>query len=231
MKFKELKLYTSNIKAQAEFYSQVLGLSIFDQSRKHVSFQIGSSMLHFEYKQSATPYHFAINIPSNKEVEALKWLKSRCSILKDGEDEIINFTAWNAKAIYFYDQDKNIVELIARKNLKNDSVHNFGPEHFLEISEIGVPTRDIKSEFNILRDFIGIEIYDGGFGNFCAIGDENGLFICIDMDHKKWYPTNDKAFASNFELVLQENGKQYHVEFKNVSLKVTSHSHHNTNKN
>tara|TARA_R110002126_G_scaffold290388_1_gene447242 strand:- start:2330 stop:3001 length:672 start_codon:yes stop_codon:yes gene_type:complete len=221
MKIQELTLYTSNIDGQTEFYSQVLGLEIVKKSPKNVSFHIGNSLLQFEQKKGATPYHFAINIPANKEEEALQWLKSRLTILKDEQDEIIDFRAWNAKAIYFYDQDKNIVELIARKNLKNESDQNFGPEQFLEISEIGVPTRDIESEFSILRNAMGIEIYDGGFGNFCAIGDENGLFICINKEHKKWYPTNDKAFASNFELLMQEKGKQYQVDFKNESIKVT----------
>tara|TARA_R110002033_G_scaffold68543_5_gene119753 strand:- start:744 stop:1415 length:672 start_codon:yes stop_codon:yes gene_type:complete len=221
MKIQELTLYTSNIDGQTEFYSQVLGLEIVKKSPKNVSFHIGNSLLQFEQKKEATPYHFAINIPANKEEEALQWLKSRITILKDEQDEIIDFRAWNAKAIYFYDQDKNIVELIARKNLKNESDQNFGPEQFLEISEIGVPTRDIESEFSILRNAMGIEIYDGGFGNFCAIGDENGLFICINKEHKKWYPTNDKAFASNFELLMQEKGKQYQVDFKNESIKVT----------
>ena len=187
MKIQELTLYTSNIDGQTEFYSQVLGLEIVKKSPKNVSFHIGNSLLQFEQKKEATPYHFAINIPANKEEEALQWLKSRITILKDDQDEIIDFRAWNAKAIYFYDQDKNIVELIARKNLKNESDQNFGPEQFLEISEIGVPTRDIESEFSILRNAMGIEIYDGGFGNFCAIGDENGLFIFINKDHKKWY--------------------------------------------
>ncbi|MCK0146565.1 VOC family protein [Arenibacter sp. F26102] len=218
MKIKELKIYTSNIKAQADFYSQVLGLMIIDRSHKHISFQIGSSMLHFEYKQTATPYHFAINIPANKEVEALKWLKFKCPILKDGEDEIINFTAWNAKAIYFYDEDKNIVELIARKNLNNASEHNFGPEHFLEISEIGVPTTDIEREYNTLKHVMDIAIYDGGFGNFCAIGDENGLFICINRERKNWYPTQDKAYPSEFELKLSQNEKNYSLEFKNEKI-------------
>ena len=230
MKIQELTLYTTNIESQSEFYSQVLGLKIVKKSPKIISFQVGKTLLHFKFKKTATPYHFAINIPANKEEEALHWLKSRRSILKDGQDEIIDFRAWNAKAIYFYDQDLNIVELIARKNLKNDSSLKFGPEQFLEISEIGVPTRDIENVFSILSGVMEIEIYDGGFGNFCAIGDETGLFICINRDHKKWYPTNDKAFASNFELVLQEKGKQYHVEFNNESIKVAGLNNPNTQK-
>lgn len=230
MKIQELTLYTSNIEGQSEFYSQVLGLKIVKKSPKSISVQVGNTLLHFEFKKTATPYHFAINIPANKAVEALNWLKSRCSILKDGQDEIIDFRSWNAKAIYFYDLDLNIVEFIARINLKNDSDKKFGPEQFLEISEIGMPTRDIENVFSILSDVMEIEIYDGGFENFCAIGDETGLFICIDRDHKKWYPTNDKAFASNFQLALQEKGKQYHVEFNNEGIKVVGLNNPKTQK-
>ncbi|MCM4153915.1 glyoxalase [Arenibacter sp. N53] len=222
MKIKEIKLYTSKIKAQAEFYSQVLGLPIIKQSDRQVSFQIGNSMLYFEYLKTATPYHFAINIPANKEDEALKWLKSRLAILKDGQDEIINFTAWNAKAIYFYDEDKNIVELIARKNLKNATDHSFGSEQFLEISEIGVATTNIESEFNTLRSFMDIPIFDGGFGNFCAVGDESGLFILINRENKDWYPTLDKAFPSAFELKLSQQEKIYEIEFKSGKIEILS---------
>ena len=222
MKIKELKLYTSKLKEQAGFYSEVLELNTLDQSEKSVSFRIGNSTLRFEEKIDATPYHFAINIPANKEQEALNWLKSKLQILKDGPDEIIDFTAWNAKAIYFYDKDKNIVELIARKNLKNGTNENFGPEQFLEISEIGIPTKDIESVYNSLSESLVLEIYDGGFGNFCAIGDENGLFICVNMDRKDWYPTNDKAFPSDFEIKLLQKGNPFKIEFKNREIKVIS---------
>ncbi|MCK0190422.1 VOC family protein [Arenibacter sp. F20364] len=220
MKIQELTLYTSKLREQAAFYAEVLELKTLAQSEKSVSFQIGNSTLRFEEKIDATPYHFAINIPANKEHEALTWLKSKLEILKDGEDQIINFTAWNAKAIYFYDKDKNIVELISRRNLNNRTDQNFGPDQFLEISEIGVPTKDVKTVYDSLKQVMGIEIYDGAFGNFCAVGDENGLFICINMDRKDWYPTNDKAYSSDFKLNLLEKGNHFYIEFKNGEIKV-----------
>jgi len=220
MIIKELKLFTSQIKAQTEFYSEVLGLRVLDGAMNKVSFQVGNSILHLEYKEDATPYHFAINIPANKEQEALHWLKSRLRILKDGQDEIIDFKAWNAKAIYFYDQDKNIVELIARRNLDNASEANFNVGQFLEISEIGVPTNDLEWLYNTLNNSMGLSIYDGGFGNFCAVGDENGLFICINKDNKTWYPTQDKAYVSDFEVIALQKGKQYSVNYRDGAIKV-----------
>jgi uncharacterized protein YuzE len=224
MQIRELKIYSSKIKSQADFYSKILGLNIIKLSDKNVSFEFGKSILNIEYKPEATPYHFAINIPANKDLEALDWMKSKVEILKDGKNEIQDFDFWNAKAIYFYDADKNIVELIARKNLNNLSNKKFDGNLFLEISEIGVPTIDIEREFNKLKSLTGIEIFDGGFERFCAIGDENGLFICINKNVKDWFPTNDNAFSSEFEIRLIEKGIEYQIEYKNEELKATANN-------
>ena len=222
MQIKELKIYSSKIKDQADFYSKVLGLKITNFTKEKVSLEFGKSILNIEYKPETTPYHFAVNIPANKDLEALEWLKSKVEILKDGKNEIQDFDFWNAKAIYFYDLDENIVELIARKNLNNLSNQKFDSNQFLEISEIGVPTLDIEKEFNQLKSLTGIEIFDGGFERFCAIGDENGLFICINKKVKDWFPTNDKAFSSEFEIRLIEKGIEYQIDYKNEELKAVA---------
>jgi catechol-2,3-dioxygenase len=215
MEIKELKIYSSKIKEQADFYSKVLGLTVIKLTEDNVFLEFGKSILNIEFKAETTPYHFAINIPSNKEYEALEWLKSRVGILKEEGNEIQDFDFWNAKAIYFYDKDKNIVELIARKNLNNLSNQKFDSNQFLQISEIGLPTLNIENEFKQLKSLTGIEIFDGGFERFCAIGDENGLFICINKKVKYWYPTNDKAFSSEFEIRLLEKGNEYRIAYKN----------------
>jgi catechol-2,3-dioxygenase len=224
MEIKELKIYSSKIKEQADFYSEVLGLSVIKLTEDNVLLEFGKSILNIEFKAETTPYHFAINIPSNKEYEALEWLKSRVGILKEEGNEIQDFDFWNAKAIYFYDKDKNIVELISRKNLNNLSNQKFDSNQFLKISEIGLPTLNIENEFKQLKGLTGIEIFDGGFERFCAIGDENGLFICINKKVKYWYPTNDKAFSSEFEIRLLEKGNEYRIAYKNEKIKAVANN-------
>jgi catechol-2,3-dioxygenase len=224
MEIKELKIYSSKIKEQADFYSKVLGLTVIKLTEDNVFLEFGKSILNIEFKAETTPYHFAINIPSNKEYEALEWLKSRVGILKEEGNEIQDFDFWNAKAIYFYDKDKNIVELIARKNLNNLSNQKFDSNQFLQISEIGLPTLNIENEFKQLKSLTGIEIFDGGFERFCAIGDENGLFICINKKVKYWYPTNDKAFSSEFEIKLLEKGNEYRIAYKNKKIKAVANN-------
>ena len=79
---------------------------MFFRDAVECTFLTGDSLLTFRVDKKSTPYHFAFNIPSNKEKEALVWLKHRAGILSSDGEEIVDFKSWNAKAIYFYDTDK-----------------------------------------------------------------------------------------------------------------------------
>ena len=215
MEIKELILFTNNIDKQKNFYSKIIELEeIKSFSHDEISFKIGNSVLKFIKRDQITPYHFAINICSNQEQEALLWLKERVSILKDEENEIINFESWNAKAIYFYDEDKNIIEFIARKNLESTSHEAFSPISLLEISEVGLPTVSIEEIYRKLNKYMGLSIYSGSFDEFCAIGDENGLIICVDQVKKNWFPSNDKAFPSEFNSEIISNNNTFIITYK-----------------
>lgn len=202
MHIQKLKLYTAQLNKQAEFYSEILGFEIFDITTHEVSFKCGSTILTFEQRQDVKPYHFAFNIPAHKEDEALTWLKARVGILKDGDHEIQNFDFWNARAIYFYDADKNIVEFISRRGLKQYSQEKFDIKSIMEVSEIGLVSKSIKENYHILNKTLGVDIYSGSFERFCAIGDEYGLFICVSKD-KGWFPVNDFAHISDFEVEVK----------------------------
>lgn len=218
MHIKELTIYSENLESQIDFYTSVLGVKCPNRTNRQASFQLGSSVLTLVTSDKSTPYHFAINIPSNKEREALEWLKKRVEILKEEDIEIHEFQSWNARAIYFYDRDKNIVELISRRNLSKESQEQFSAQEFLSISEIGMPTNDIQTKFEQLQKLSGIGTFDGGFERFLAIGDESGLFICVNKKIKDWFPTGDKAYSSDFLLHFNEQGVDYHIEFKNDKL-------------
>lgn len=221
MQITELTLYSSNLNQLKDFYTNILDIPLHSETENHIGFVIGDSLLKFKYQLNSTPYHIAINIPSNKEHEALAWLKDRVAILNHFDDEIIDFINWNAKAIYFYDTDKNIIEFIARKNLKTDSLQPFTSLSLLEISEIGMPVNHIEKVFQTLNKTATFPIYFGDLNKFCAIGNERGLFIVIDKNHKNWFPTNDKAFASDFKAVIFTNDKQYTINFSKGELAFT----------
>ena len=218
MKIKALKIFSSNFEEQVEFYTKRIGLKLLEQKAGEAMLAIGQSTLTLIKANQSKPYHFAINIPSNQEVEALDWLKQRVEILKDGKNEIQDFDFWNAKAIYFYDKDKNIVEFIARKNLKTESDEAFSSASLLEISEIGLPVSIVEATYQSIQTIANVPIFSGGFERFCAIGDEHGLFICIDKKVKDWYPTGEKAYPADFELSFIQAGVAYALEFKDGKL-------------
>ena len=225
MKIQELTIFTNQLVEQRQFYSEILELDILSESKDFVLFNIGSSNLKFVKREKlATPYHFAFNIPSKKEKDALEWIKTRAEVLKMKGNEIQDFDSWNAKAVYFYDLDNNIVELISRRNLNYRSTEKFNRNSLLEISEIGIPTTNIEKVFTFLNKKLGLSIFDGGFNDFCAIGKETGLFICINKNIKGWYPVNDKAYSSDFELKVTIEKEKFKIEYLNEKIKIVANN-------
>jgi len=203
MQIKSLELYTEPIKAQKDFYAEVLDLPLLDAKDDSFALQIGKSQLRFTESPTKHYYHFAFNIPSFQTQEALEWLKAKkIPILKEGGNEIIDFVNWNAEAVYFFDPAGNIVEFIARKNLAIPSEGPFGVQSILNISEIGMPVANVQETFDFYSEKYGLEKYSGDLNRFCAAGDEHGLIIIVDEAQKKWYPTEipAKAFPMNLEI-------------------------------
>ena len=109
MQIKELKIYTKSLEDQFNFYSKIIGLKVIDHSENNITFHIGNSRIQIVKSDISHPYHLAINIPCNREHEALKWLKERVEILKVGLDEIQDFRSWNARPFIF--MTKTIISL------------------------------------------------------------------------------------------------------------------------
>ncbi|GAA3637816.1 VOC family protein [Flavivirga jejuensis] len=215
MKIKEIILFTTNIQKQKQFYQNVLEFELVLDSEEKISFKTGTSLLSFQYdKKAVNASHFALNIPSNQEEDALLWLQKRVKILPDGDDLISDFTSWNAKAIYFYDADKNIVEFIARKNLNINSRASFSSKGILSISEMAIATTNIEMVYNSINNMKSIPVFDGDFTRFCALGNDEGLFILINKTIKKWHPTQEEAFTSNFIIK-----GDYNFSFENGEIK------------
>ena len=112
--------------------------------------------------------------------------------------EISDFSGWKAKAIYFYDVDKNIMEFIARERIDIESDVAFTPRLILSISEMAIATNSIEAVYNTINSIRPIPIFDGNFERFFAIGNDQGLFIIINKKLKKWYPTMEEAYTSDF---------------------------------
>ena len=105
MKIHKLRLYTSDVARQYSFYKDDLGMEIINYEDDSFEIKCGFSILRFEFKENSVPTHFAFHIPDEQEQEALNWLKTVVPVLKYNDEQIIDFSNWNAKSVYFYDKD------------------------------------------------------------------------------------------------------------------------------
>lgn len=215
MNFEKITIYSTNLVAQKAFYTETLGFKLLVEKSNSFTLEIGKTALQFVEKQGARNYHYAFNIPSNQGTEALAWLKERVNILDWNGADLVDFSNWNAEAMYFYDKDNNIVEFIARKNLNIRSKAKFDASQVLEISEMGAPTEDVQAVYNDLHQFFPVEKYSGDLARFAAMGDEHGLFIVIDNRQKKWIPREDEAYFSPFEVCLKHQEKDFELKYEN----------------
>lgn len=220
MKIKRLEIGSKNIVEQQKFYKDVLGLEIHKLSISGFELHIGYSVLFFQETKNFTPYHIAFHIPDRDEEKALKWLKSKLSILKFEDDEIVDFKGWDAKSIYFYDADYNIMEFISRRNYNGECEKEFSEESISGISEVGLATDDIQEKHHFLNTYCELDIFDGNFKKFCAIGNDLGLLITINSTLKTWFPTGDKAYNSEFNLQFSNEGKEYNIQYKGNKLQL-----------
>ncbi|OEY73201.1 VOC family protein [Salegentibacter salarius] len=219
MKIHKLQIYSDNLKEQLRFYRDTLNLKITDNSDDYFEVETGYSTLRCQQKENATAYHIAFHIPDNQHKEALEWVKERVPVLRGNGQEIVDFMAWSAKSLYFYDKDKNIIEFISRESFSKPGSALFSEKSILGISEVGLVTENITEKFNFLNANFELEKYDGDFEHFCAIGDDEGLLITINQKLKDWFPTDDKAFKSEFKIEFSHQEKQHSLIFEDDQLK------------
>lgn len=217
MIIEEITLFTSNIEKQRQFYKTKLGFEIVKDTPSKIAFKVGASILAFQYKKEIKPSHLAFNIPYNAIYDALRWLRDRTEVIHYKNEPVTDFIKWKAKAVYFYDADHNIIEFIARERIDIESDIAFTPRIIIGISEIAIATTSIETIYNTINAIKPISIFDGSFDRFCALGNEQGLFIIIDKTKKKWYPTMDKAYTADFIIKGDYNFAFVNGEIKEIS--------------
>lgn len=211
MKINKLNLLGKNIKQLHEFYTHILELPCSSLTENSFTLLVGQSELTFEeWNGLKDPfYHLAFNIPTNKIDEAIDCLKLRgVNLLELNQEVIIHFEDWNADSAYFYDPAGNIIEIIARHNLANQTEELFTSKDLLCISEIGIPVKDVTSTNNYFKE-LGLQEYGQGSGSFQAIGTEEGLIIIV-RDGRKWYMTAKDAEI--FQLSIETDADNFSVD-------------------
>jgi len=209
-----LELASSNLQAQAGFYSNVLELPV-ELSSDTLKVQAGASKLVFAQADSDFDgaYHFAFNIPENQIRAAKEWIAGRVPLLRDetGKDDF-DSESWNSHSVYFKDAAGNILEFIARRNLQNAAEGGFNSGHILNVSEIGLPSEDVIAFAKNLCSTLGLSVFKQEPGEtFTPVGDDNGLFI-LPVKDRIWYPnTGVPAKLLTVHVKGIANGKEWEV--------------------
>ena len=194
MKFKEVNLYTNQLKELKSFYSQKLGFEIINQTDISFTLRIGWSKLTFNQSNKEHKYHFCFLIPCNQLTPCLDYFKDKIKILNiEGSRQTYNFSTWNADSFYFEDSAGNLGEFIVRHDLENQNNSEFDLKQVLGVNEIGLPTNDIKATNNLLEKELKTKFWKGDFNRFGTNGNQEGLFLLPNnMVKGNWFPTSLK---------------------------------------
>jgi len=205
--FQHIRLRTRRLEEMRVFYEQTLGLPRVARKKDSVTYRAGRSEIEFvQIPDGPDPvYHFAFNIPENKLDAGQQWVAPRCPIVTrpDGST-VYDFAHWNAHAFYFLDPSGNILEFIARHNLKNAAPGGFSLQDILQVSEIGLVVPDVPRAVENLHAQLGLSVYVGSSEVFAPVGDEQGLFILVKTG-RQWLGST--RFAAPFAAEVQMQGK------------------------
>ena len=215
MKILTLELLTDDILETTFFYTEILGMKTISKSKSSITFAAGATKLTFRSSENVKPvYHFAFDIPQNKLLEAFAWIEKNVEILEViPPDKIADFYNWNAKSFYFYDNNDNIVEYIARYDLDNASEKPFDGSSILSVSEIGFVSKNIAQLSDEMCEKYGITVFSKQpkKEKFIVLGTDTGLFILVD-ENRNWYPTNKKSKSFWTKVIFQNNGETREIE-------------------
>ena len=181
---RRLRLHTTTpLKTMREFYEGRLGFPVPAEGEDTITFRAGTTEITFveaERGETGDPfYHVAFNIPENKHAASKAWLETSGV----GVHKVAHFRHWNAHAVFFLDPAGNILEFIARHDLKNAASGGFDPaKDALCASEIAFIVKDDEEFSGRLRKALGLPRFRGG----PSLGTDHGILLVFERG-RKWY--------------------------------------------
>lgn len=216
MKLKEVHLLSDDLNDTQIFYETKLLCSPIEKTGMRLVFQFGPSKLIFHLSQQQKPYyHFAFTIPCNQLHESFEWVKKNLEPVRVADGFFVRFDAWKASSFYFFDNNGNLLEFIAREDLNNISHHAFSTASLASISEIGVVADKAEEFANMLINEHDLQLYSKQpmQPNFAALGDDEGLLI-IASKNRNWYPTDLPAKNFWMKILLESDGVDCELDFE-----------------
>ncbi|MFM2368480.1 MAG: hypothetical protein RL619_780 [Bacteroidota bacterium] len=215
MNILEIELLTDALDETELFYNNIIGLKTISKSNSSISFAAGATQLTFRPSENLSPvYHFAFDIPNNKLTEAFAWIAKKTEILDVvPPQKIADFYNWNAKSFYFYDNNGNILEFIARFSLDNASEKPFDGTSIVSVSEIGFVAKNVSQLSDVICKKYDLSIFpkQPKLNKFIVLGTDTGLFILVE-ENRDWYPTDKKAKSFWTKVLFLNNEKTREIE-------------------
>lgn len=212
------------------FYHELLGLPLIEEKAAEFTFAGGQTPITFASAQPehGVPfYHVAFNIPENKTRSAHDWQKPRTPLdrlnanLRDPDfpEDVVHFRHWNAHSIFFWDPAGNLIEYIARHDLKNGAAGAFSAKDILYASEIAFISEDVTNTALEMRKALELEQYRGGDDRFRALGDEHGLLLVIIRGRRWGYEKKAPPPASSQRLPKFAERYRYNFPLPAILMK------------
>jgi hypothetical protein len=214
MNITTLELLTVDLRVQKDFYENILELPV---KMTFSSLEIKAGTTDLIFTQASLDfdgaYHFAFNIPENQFQAAKRWISERIPLLRDeNRKDEFNSENWNSDSVYFKDAAGNVLEFIARHNLKNREDRDFDSRQILNVSEIGLPSENVIGFANDLCTSLNLSVFQQEPNEtFTPVGDDNGLFI-LPIKNRIWIPNSAvPAKLLPVQVKGETNGKEWEV--------------------
>ncbi len=204
------------LEKMAGFYGQTLGLPVQAAAGEGIHVQAGGTEITFlpTTEPEAQPfYHFAFNIPENKILAARSWQLERTPLFSTPENlrdpsfpnDVRHFRNWNAHSLFFWDPAGNVVEYIARHELRNSAAGSFTSRDILCASEIAFVVDDVPKTASGLEAALSLPQYQSASDVFHATGDERGLLLLFERGRRIGDTLGDRpspaeVFATHAEI-------------------------------
>ncbi|MBD2752536.1 VOC family protein [Spirosoma validum] len=205
MKLLTIELETADPVGTRKFYTQQLDLPIVAESAESLTVQVGWTQLTFRSVPGpVAPYHFAINVPSGMLELCMHWFSLNYMDTQSPGQTIAEFPDWKARSAYFLDNNGNILEFIARRDLPYIDANLTVGDLFQCISELGIVTPCVvKTSYQLSKHF-GVKRFSKSkpMHDFAALGDDNGLFI-VSKENRTWLFTNTPAVVNNYRVTFE----------------------------
>jgi hypothetical protein len=155
----------------------------------YARFDLGETKLEFTPAEGQPFYHFALLAPPSRFDELLA---ATPSPLPGSHGKVVfDFDFWDAKAFYFHDPARNIVEVIAHEGID---------EHGLsELGLVGGPKELAPPLFEL-----GLELWDGTLDepDSLAFVGERGRTLILVPEGRGWLPEGVRAEPHPVEAVV-----------------------------